>query len=183
MSNIRLAARYAKSLLDLAIEKNDVEKVFTDVQWLQFLCKSNRDFVKMLRNPVIKAGVKTKIISEFTAEQTGQFTNTFLHLLIQKGREDVLPEITRSFVQQYKAYKKIFTVKLVTAFPLGEDLKNKIVQQLKSGTHMQNIELETVVNEDIIGGFVIQSGDKLIDASVANNLRGIAKQFAKNEFF
>ena len=47
---------------------------------------------------------------------------------------------------------------------------------------MQNIELETTVNEDLIGGFVLQAGDKLIDASIAYNLKNIARQFENNDF-
>lgn len=182
MSNIRIAERYAKSLLDLAIEKNELEKVYADVQWLQFLCKSNRDFVQMLRNPVIKGDVKIKIISAFTAEQTGQLTNTFLQLLIQKGREEVLPEITRTFINQYKIYKKILTVKLITAIPLDDAWKNKIAEQLKAISGKESVEMEAIVDPEIIGGFVLQSGDKLIDASVASNLREIANKFSRNEF-
>jgi F-type H+-transporting ATPase subunit delta len=182
MSNIRIAERYAKSLLDLAIEKNELEKVYAGMQWLQFLCKSNRDFVNMLRNPVIKGDIKTKIITAFTAEQTGQLTNTFLRLLIQKGREDVLPEITRTFINQYKTYKKILTVKLTTAIPLDDAWKNRIAERLKAVSGMESVELEAIVNPDIVGGFVLRSGDKLIDASVAYSLREIAKKFSRNEF-
>jgi F-type H+-transporting ATPase subunit delta len=183
MSNIRLAARYAKSLLDLAIEKNEVEKVFSDMQWLQSLCNGNRDFVNMLRNPVIKTVAKSKIIKEITAGNTGQMVDDFIQLLIHKGRENALPEITKTFIQQYKEYKGIYPVKLITALPLGEELKNKIIQQIKAVSKMKNIELEAVVNPDIIGGFVLQSGDKLVDASVSNHLKEIARQFQKNDFF
>ena len=47
---------------------------------------------------------------------------------------------------------------------------------------MQNIELETVVNEDLIGGFVLEAGDKLVDASIAYDLKQIARQFENNDF-
>ena len=69
MPNPRLAARYAKSLIDLAIEKDQLEKVFADMQWLQAVCKSNRDFVTLLRSPVIKADTKRKIIEAVTQGQ------------------------------------------------------------------------------------------------------------------
>ncbi len=47
---------------------------------------------------------------------------------------------------------------------------------------MQNIELETIVDQSIIGGFVLQAGDKLVDASIAYDLKEIAKQFENNDF-
>jgi F-type H+-transporting ATPase subunit delta len=182
MSNIRLATRYAKSLLGLAIERGELEKVFEDMQWLQAVCKSNREFVNMLRSPVIKSDAKGKIVKAIAQTRICQLTDAFIHLLINKGREGVLPEITHSFIQQYKEHKKIHTVKLTTAWPVSEELKNEIVQHIKSTTEMQNIELETAVKEELIGGFVLQTGDKLVDASIAYDLKEIARQFENNDF-
>ena len=182
MSNIRLATRYAKSLLGLAIERGELEKVFADMQWLQSVCKSNRDFINMLRSPVIKSDTKGKIVKSVAGNNIGQLTDTFIHLLINKGRESALPEIANAFIQQYKDYKKIYIVKLTTASPVSDDLKRSIVDHIKATTEMQNIELETAVNEDIIGGFVIQTGDKMVDASIAYDLKEIAKQFENNDF-
>src|SRR5262245_20424372 len=112
MSNIRLATRYAKSLLGLAIERNELEKVFADMQWLQSVCKSNRDFVNMLRSPVIKSDTKAKIVKALSKEHIGPIVDGFIQLLIQKGREGSLPEMTTAFIQLYTEYKKIYTLKL-----------------------------------------------------------------------
>ena len=182
MSNIRLATRYAKSLLGLAIERGELEKVFTDMQWLQSVCKSNRDFINMLRSPIIKSDTKGKIVKSVAGNNIGSLTDTFIHLLISKGRESELPEIASSFIHQYKEVKKIYTVKLTTASPVSDELKKSIVDHIKSTTEMQNIELETAVNEDIIGGFVLQTGDKMVDASIAYDLQEIARQFENNDF-
>jgi len=182
MSNTRLATRYAKSLIGLAIERNELEKVFGDMEWLQSLCKGNRDFVNMLRSPVIKSDTKGKIVKAVAQNNIGLLTNSFIQLLINKGRESALPEIAAAFIQQYKEVKKIFTVRLTTAHPLSDDIKKAFVDHIKSTTEMQNIELETIVKEDIIGGFVLQTGDKLVDASVAYDLKEIARQFENNDF-
>ena len=152
------------------------------MEWLQSLCKGNRDFVTMLRSPVIKSDAKGKIVKAVAQNNIGLLTNTFIQLLINKGRESALPEITTAFIHQYKVIKKIFPVKLTTAYPLSDDLKKAFVDHMKSTTEMQNIELETVVNEDIIGGFVLQTGDKMVDASVSYDLKEIAKQFENNDF-
>ena len=51
MTNPRLAGRYAKSLIDLSIEKNQLEIIYNDIKFLQSLCKQNPDFVNMLKSP------------------------------------------------------------------------------------------------------------------------------------
>ena len=182
MPNPRLATRYAKSLIDLSIEKDQLEEVFTDMQWLQNVCKGNRDFVNMLRSPVITADKKEKIIDAVTVGNINEITKAFTHLMVRKGRESNLPEVAAAFITQYKVKKSIYTVKLTTATALSDDLKNAIVNQIKATSDMQNIELEAAVDEKLIGGFVLQAGDKLIDASIAYDLKNIAKQFDNNDF-
>ena len=109
-------------------------------------------------------------------------TLSFLRLMINKTREAVLPEVISSFIQLYKKKKNIYTVKLTTASEVSEDVKKSIVNQVKKTSDMQNIELETFVNPDIIGGFVLQAGDKLVDASISYDLKEIARQFENNDF-
>ncbi len=182
MPNPRLASRYAKSLVGLALEKGELEKVFADMQWLQQVIKASRDFTNLLRSPIIKGDKKEKIVEAIIGNKVTNITSLFLHLLIAKGRESNLPEIITSFISQYKEFKNIYPVKLTTAAPVNENLKKAIIDQIKKTSDMQNIELETVVNEDLIGGFVLEAGDKLIDASVAYDLKQIARQFENNDF-
>jgi F-type H+-transporting ATPase subunit delta len=182
MPNPRLATRYAKSLIDLAIEKGQLETIFADMQWLQAVCKGSRDFVVLLRSPVIKADKKEKIVEAVTGDNVGEITSAFIKLMIRKSRESYLPEVAAAFVKQYKANKNIYTIQLTTASALSGDLKDAIVKQIRATTAMQHIELEAGVNEELIGGFVLQAGDKLIDASIAYDLKNIAKQFENNDF-
>jgi F-type H+-transporting ATPase subunit delta len=182
MPNPRLATRYAKSLIDLAKEKDQLEQVYADMQWLQAVNKSNRDFVNVVKSPVIKPDTKVKIVEAVTKGNVSEMTNGFIRLMIKKGRESFLPEVVNAFVTQYKVFKNIHVIHLTTATALSEELKNAIVNQVKSTTDMKNIELETKVDADLIGGFVVQAGDKLIDASIAYDLKNIAKQFENNDF-
>jgi F-type H+-transporting ATPase subunit delta len=182
MPNPRLATRYAKSLIDLAIEKGELEKVYADMQWLNGVCKSNRDFVNVLRSPIIKADVKKKIIEAVTTGNISEMTAAFTRLIITKGRESNLPEISSAFIDAYKEKKNIHTIKLTTASPVNDAIKNAIVAQVKKSAGFENVELEEKVDADLIGGFVLQIGDKLVDASVAYDLRAIAKQFENNDF-
>lgn len=182
MPNPRLAARYAKSLIDLANEKNQVEPVYKDMLFLQMLCKESRDFLVLLRSPIVKADKKGAIVDAVTKGKIGELTAAFNRLLINKGRESNLPEIITSFIDQYKQQKGIHTVKLTTAVPVSEDMKNQIIGQVQKQTNMNNIDLKASVNEEIIGGFVLEIGDQLIDASVAYDLNKIKSQFMNNDF-
>ena len=182
MPNPRLAFRYAKSLIDLSVEKDQLEKVYADMQWLQAVVKSSREFVNLLRSPVIKGDKKEKIIEAVTKDKLSGLTTVFIRLMIRKSRESFLPEVITAFVSQYKAHKNIYPVKLTTAAPLSDDLKNAIIKQIRSTSVMQNIELETAVNESLIGGFVLQAGDQLVDASIAYDPKYIARQFENNDF-
>lgn len=182
MQNPRLASRYAKSILDLAIERGELEKVYADMQWLQAVCKSNRDFVNLLRSPIIKNDTKRKIIEAVTAGNISELTAGFNRLLVAKNRERFLPEIVNAFIAAYKAHHKIRTIQLTTATPVTEAMRNAIVEQVKKSAGFEKVEVEEKVNPDLIGGFVLQVGDQLVDASVAYDLRAIAKQFENNDF-
>jgi F-type H+-transporting ATPase subunit delta len=182
MLNPRLAARYAKSVLDLAVEKGKLEEVYADMQWFVSVNRSNPDVLNLFRSPVIKGDKKIKIIEAVTAGKLNEITNAFIRLMILKGREYFFPEVATAFITQYKQHKNIHTVKLTTAVAISDSLKKEIVDQVKKNPEMRNIELETKVDENIIGGFVIQTGDQLIDASIAYDLKAIARQFENNDF-
>lgn len=182
MSNPRVASRYAKSLLDLAVEKGQLEPVYNDMLYLQRLTKQSRDFLNLLRSPVVKSDVKAKAIAAVTNGKISGLTNAFMNLMISKTRESALPEIITSFVNQYKNLKGISTVKLTTATPVSDAIKAAIIAQVQKSENIQNLELEQIVDPNIIGGFVLQTGDKLIDASIAYDLKNVSRQFENNDF-
>lgn len=180
MPNPRLAGRYAKSLIDLATEQNQVQEVYNDMVFLQSACKSSREFVTLLKSPVINADKKENILKEVCKGRVGKLTGEFNRLLIVKGRESILPEIVTAFIEQYNQISGIHTVKLTTAQPASDELKNAILAKLKAETSLQKIELQTETKEELIGGFVLEFGDKLVDASVLRDLKDIQKQFTEN---
>lgn len=180
MQNPRLAGRYAKSLIDLAQEQNQLDAVCADMKYLQSVCKQSREFSNVLRSPVINGDVKEKIVSEIISKNIGTLSSAFIHLLIKKGREKNLPEIAFSVIEQYNEIKGISKVKLITASEASEELKNSIIQKIKAETTLQNIELETEVNEAIIGGYQLEYHGNLVDASISRDLKDIQKQFQKN---
>ncbi|MFT3936804.1 MAG: ATP synthase F1 subunit delta [Chitinophagaceae bacterium] len=182
MPNPRLAGRYAKSLVDLATEQQQLEAVYKDMQYLKAVCKSSPEFVSMLRSPIISGDKKQKILDAITAGNISPLTASFNKLLIGKTREEYIPEIITAVISLYNEMKGIHTVKLTTATPISDDLKQSIVAKLKAETSLQNIELETSVKEELIGGFVLEFNNNLVDASIERDLRDIKKQFSQNVY-
>lgn len=182
MQNPRLGTRYAKSLIDLSVERNELETVYQDMLYLQALTKESKDFSNLLRSPVVKSDVKIKIVNTVTEGKVSQLTKAFTTLLIVKSRESNLPEVAVAFIEQYKKIKNIHSVTLTTATPVSDAVKVQLVDQIKRTSDMQNIELEAKVDESIIGGFILQAGDKLVDASISYDLKEVAKQFENNDF-
>lgn len=182
MPNTRLAGRYAKSLVDLAKEKGQLENIYNDMLFLQALCKGSREFVNLMKSPIIKADKKEAIVNAVTSGKIGDITTSFIRLLVHKGREWNLQEIITAFIEQYKALKDIYTLRLTTAVPVGDDVKQAIVDQVKKQTSIRNIDLAATVDESIIGGFVLELGNSRIDASVAYDLNKVRAQFLNNDF-
>ncbi len=180
MLHPRLAGRYAKGLIDLAAEHKQLEEVQTDMIFLQSVCRQSREFVVLLRSPVVNADKKNNILEAITHGKVNALTSAFIKLLIKKGRESILPEIIHAFIDQYFSLKGIHKVKLTTAEPISEVLKQSIVQKVKADASLPNVELETVVKKELIGGFVLEFDNKLVDASILRDLKDIQKQFKSN---
>ena len=180
MLNPRLAGRYAKSLLDLAVEKDQLEVVFKDMTYLRELMKVSREFVTMLKSPVIPEQTKARVVTAVTQGKVSDLTASFTTLLLTKTRETVLPEIVEAFIDAYNKLKGIHRVKLTTAIELSEDVKTAITNKIKRDTSIEHIELQTVVREELIGGFVLEYDNNLVDGSVLRDLRDVKKQFDSN---
>ncbi len=180
MTNQRVADRYAKSLLDLAVERKQLDVIKTDVDGLLEM-SGNRDLAVLLGSPVVNPSKKNAIMAELL-EKAGadELTKTFVKVLINKGREADLVGILGAFNSQYKKLRKISTVKVTSAAALGEAELSAIRQQLvASGKTEADVEIETFVDPAIMGGFVLEFGGKVYDASVQHKLNQIRKELTK----
>jgi F-type H+-transporting ATPase subunit delta len=182
MNNPRLATRYAKSIIDLSIERNELDAVYADMKFILRVCKSNPDFLALLRSPIITAGTKGKIIESITKERVSVLTSGFVRLLVSKSRESNLPEIAAAFVDQYNEIKNIHKVKITTAAPMSEELQAAILSKVKETAPTHTLELETLVDDELIGGFILESDGRAIDSSILRHLKDVKKQFSNNEY-
>lgn len=180
MSVTRIATRYAKSLIDLAMEQKKLPQVSADINSLSQAIK-NRDLYLLFKSPIISAEKKNAVLNALFQGKIDSLTMAYLNLLVNKGREAYLPEIAAEFAAQYKEMQKITTVKVVTAAPLSDAVLDSLkTHLLKSGVTHPNLDIETKVDPTLIGGFVLEFDNKHYDASVANKLAELKNTFTKN---
>ncbi len=170
MQNPRLAARYAKSLLDLALEQNRLEETLKDVQLLDNICSVSNEFRAVLNSPIIGGEKKLSVIKAVAQDALSPLTVSFVTLLVTKTREESLPEMLKAFIAAYNDLKNIKTVKLATAVAMDDKMRQALLDKISSLMPDATVQLETSVDSDLIGGFVLQSGDKLFDASIRKKL-------------
>lgn len=177
----RVAARYAKSLLDLALEKGILEPVYNDMQFILNTCKSSRDLVLFLQSPIIKTDKKIAVLKEIFEGKIGPVTHAFINIITVKKREAHIEEIAESFVNQYKRHKNVLTAIVTSAVGLDDTLRKQVLDVVKRSINTE-VELVEKVNKELIGGFVLRIGDQQVDASIHRMVRELSKSFSENPY-
>ena len=168
--------------MELAIEQNKLERVLEDVQSFKAATKL-RDFYLLLKSPIVHASKKVSILNEIFEGKYDELTMAFLRILVNKGREEYLPEIADVFIDHYRELKGISSVKLITATPVDDAAVKAIeAKLLASSETAKTVEITTEVDPELIGGFVIEFEDKMYDASIANKIEELKKEFTGKGF-
>jgi F-type H+-transporting ATPase subunit delta len=176
-----VAGRYAKALIDIAIEKNQLEEVNNDMLLVNNIYTENKELAAFVKSPIINAEKKAAILNSIFQGKVSAITASFLNLMVTKNREDILLEITKAFSSQYKALKNITSAHVYSAIPLDDSSKKKI-ELLAKKQVTGEIELEERIDSSLIGGFVLKINDTQIDQSVKRKLADLKKQFSNNEY-
>ena len=181
MSDFKVASRYAKSLLDLSIEKGVVEEVHKDMQTFFDVCNSNRDFQLMLKNPIVNHSKKLKILDEIFSKKFHPVSLSIFKLITAKQRESYLPAISRQFLLQYNIHKGVESAQVTTTFPLTAELRNEFIQAVENMTG-KKVDLKEVVDKNILGGYVLKLGDRQVDDSLSGKLKELSLKFNHNPY-
>ena len=179
MVNTRVARRYALSLLDLAQERGEAEKIFKDLELLEKTLNENRELRALLKNPVINEDKKNNILNEIFGGKISKLTHTFIVLIVKKKRESNLLSIATEYVRQYKELKGITTAIISTAAGLDDNLRSKVINLIRNDERSE-VELVERVNPGLIGGFILRYDNFQYDTSVSRSLRGLKRTFSKN---
>ena len=170
MIETKVARRYAKSLLDLAKEKGELEAVNNDMKLLASVCESSHDLRVLLGSPIINGDKKLSVLKRVFSGKVSPISMSFFDIVTRKGRENQLEGIAKEFIRLYKEDKGIQTAIVTSAIGLDDKLRADVYKLIKESLNSE-IELIEKVDKDLIGGFILRVGDKQYDASIARDLR------------
>ena len=176
MNISKIAVRYARSLFDLALEKEVLDDVYWDMKEVGRLC-SMQEVKDVIDSPVITHQKRKEIMLSLLGEKVNPLTVRFIELMFKQGREEFLGAASRNFIDLTRAYRGIREVTLTTAIPVNERLKTELAEVIESKGRGQ-IEFIEHVDESVIGGFILRVDDAYIDASVRNRLNRFRKEFS-----
>lgn len=179
MSEIQVASRYAKSLIDLAQEQNALEEVKGNMELFAETLRNNPQLQAVLKNPIVSLDKKAGILVELFASKVHPLVLAFFKIMVNKGRSAVLYATAKEFMNEYNLRKNITKATVVSAAPLSAENKKQIEEVIKQSTKGEVI-LEAKVDAALIGGFVLKVGDKQFDASISSQLNKLKKEFAQN---
>lgn len=182
MSHRKIASRYAKSLLELSVEKNALEAVFEDLKELLSIADQNREVGLTLNSPIVTYDKKFNILKGLLGKTAHPITMSFFDLATRKNRSNVLIFTAQEFQRQYNEFKGIQVAEVTVTLPLTEDLRKEIIEIVKEISGLQKVELVEKIDKSLIGGFVLRVNDKLWDDSLSGKLRKARMKFAQRYF-
>ena len=178
MAGARAAIRYAKAVLSLASDQNSAEAVNNDMKLIASTIADSKDLKETLQSPVIPSSVKKSVLLE-VFKNSNKAILSLIDTLISNNRIGILSEVALKYNQLYDQSKGIELATVTTATALTDDLKSKVLAKAKELTGKE-IEVENIIDESIIGGFILRIGDKQYNASNANQLSKLKREYTLN---
>lgn len=181
MNQSHIHTRYAKSLLLLAQEKNLLDEIKSDIELIYKTLINSEDLKKLLDHPILKSSRKSEILGQIFNQNINKLTHQFLKLIVKNKRENSLKFICLKFINLYKESKRIKTAVLTTAYKLNDKEKTNIISAIEKKFNV-TVELHEKVNENLIGGMIIQIEDQQLDLSVAKQIQRLKSNLLEIDF-
>lgn len=175
----RAAIRYAKAILQHANDTNATQSVFNDMQAVHSTLSGSKDLRLMLKSPIIKSQDKKEALAAIFKDLS-ETTRNLINLLVSKNRSELLGGVATSFIHLYNEAKGVKVAEVITAVPLTSELESKVLLKVKQMTGSERVTIENTIDESIIGGFILRVGDLQYNASIANQLGNIKREFSKS---
>lgn len=178
MSGSRAAIRYAKAVLSLATDQKSGEAVNSDMKSITKAIAQSEDLNQMLQNPVVRSSDKKAVLTS-VFKSANATTLNLIDVLIANKRLSLLNEVASGYTQLYDQLRGSQIATVTTAVPLNEDLKTKVLAKVKELTG-KDAEVKNIIDETILGGFILRVGDIQYNASISNKLNKLKREFTLN---
>ena len=175
MRDIRVAKPYARALYEAAAEQNALESIVADIEKLRELIEASEEFTQLIHSPILSPQFKSETFQQLFTDMLQPLTVNFFKLLALKQRERYLDAIMDVFSAIVDEAAGRLVAKVTTAVPITVEQEERLAQQLSTYSGKQ-VRLETITDPQIQGGFVVQLGDTVFDASVTTQLQRLKQQ-------
>jgi F-type H+-transporting ATPase subunit delta len=172
----RAAIRYAKAILEIATESGNTAKVNNDMTAIAEVVSKNKELSEFLASPIITSDIKMNALSEVFGNVESESKSLF-RLLQENKRFEILLPIAEQFNAQYDVLNGIQIAVVTTAIPMDAALETQVLAKIATISD-KKITLQNTVDTSIIGGFILRMGDKQYNASVANRLQELRREFS-----
>ena len=173
VSKTKVAVTYAKALLEAALEKEELDKVFADVEVLNEVLAGDVEFISYMTNPMYSDEEKKNLLSDVVGKiKISAITNQFLEVLFENHRLGDLALVGSEFVHLYYAYNKIAEVEVESVQKLSVAQSKKILSVLENKLN-QKVIVTNKLNSELIGGIRVRLGSKMFDDTIATKLNNL----------
>ena len=178
MAVSRAAIRYAKAVLSLASDKKAAEVVNDDMKLIANTFSENEELSIMLKSAVIKSEEKKAVLTK-VFPRLNTVSSGLLDVLFTNKRVEILGDVASKYSVLFDELSNKETALVTTAVPMTKELEKKVLAKIKSLTS-KTVALENIVDESILGGFILRVGDKQYNASISNKLDKLRREFTIN---
>ena len=178
MSDSRAALRYAKAILDLAVENKAIDALEKDMQNIADTISGSNELQEMLASPVISGAAKKETVLAVFGD-SHSITAGAVSMLVSNKRIAMLHEVAAKYLILNEQLKGKDIAYVTTAVALTADLEAKVLAKVSELTG-NKVTIENKIDENIIGGFVLRVGDLQYDASIANKLSSLKREFTNS---
>jgi F-type H+-transporting ATPase subunit delta len=177
MSNNRAAIRYAKAILSLSEEQKSSEATYNDMQLIATTISESEELQLVLASSIVKSDDKKKALIAIFGSQINEISTKLIDLLIENKRLADFGSVATQYIALYDNLSGKQEAVVTSAIPLTSALSTQVLAKVKELTGKEAI-LSNIVNPAIIGGFILRVGDIQYDASIANKLNVLKRQFS-----
>jgi F-type H+-transporting ATPase subunit delta len=178
MNESRAAIRYAKAILDLAVDKKATDAVEKDMRSIVATISESKELRQMLSSPVISGATKKETLL-MIFKGSHAISEGLISMLVDNKRVSILNEVALKFIILNEQQKGKDVAYVTTAVPMDAAMEKKVLKQVTTLTGKE-VTIENTVDEHIIGGFVLRVGDLQYDASIANKLNNLKREFTNS---
>ena len=172
-----IARVYAEALFDVAKDKDKLDRIHDELDQFAEALGADRELQIFFFSPYFSSAEKRDGIERAISGADPEFVN-FLELLAEKHRMPVLFRVQRQFEERWKEEKRMLDVTVTSAVELDPEVVKKVGAEIEKQTD-RSVELRSQVDDDILGGIVLQVGNKVLDASVRNRLEKLRRSVAR----